>query len=108
MKRLLLAASLLALPFAAPSAPAQRIELKVTKDGFVPAEIRVKKGQPVELVVTRTTERTCATQIVIKDAGIARELPLDEPVTVALTPAKTGKLRYACAMDMVAGVLVIE
>ena len=109
MRHLLLAVSLLALPLAAPAAPkAQRVELKVTGEGFVPAEVKIKKGQPVELVVTRTTEKTCATQIVIKDAGISKDLPLDKPVTVAFTPEKSGKLRYACAMDMIAGVLVVE
>lgn len=108
MRHLLLAAALLALPFAAPAVPPQRIELKVTGEGFVPAEVKVKKGQPVEMVVTRTTDRTCAKQIVIKDAGISRDLPLDKAVTVSFTPAKAGKVRYACSMDMIAGVLVVE
>ena len=108
MRHLLLAASLLALPFSAPAAQPQRVELKVTGDGFVPAEVRVKKGQPLVLIVTRTTDRTCAKQIVIKDAGISQDLPLDKTVTVSFTPAKTGKLRYACGMDMIAGVLLVE
>ena len=41
MRHLLLAVSLLALPLAAPAAPkAQRVELKVTGEGFVPAEVK--------------------------------------------------------------------
>jgi len=108
VRHLLLAASLLALPFAAPAAKSQRVDMKVTSEGFVPAEVKVKKGHPVELVVTRTTDRTCAKQIVIKDAGISQDLPLDRAVTVAFTPGKSGKLRYACSMDMIAGVLLVE
>ncbi len=86
----------------------QPIEITVTSDGFVPANIKVKQGRPVKLVVTRKTERTCATEIVIKDQGINQKLPLNQPVVVAFTPKKAGQLRYACGMDMISGVIVVE
>jgi plastocyanin domain-containing protein len=111
----------LAAPFAAlaqhdhpaPATPqagkaGQTIEIQVTGEGFVPANIKVKKGQPVRLVVTRKTDRTCATEIVIRDQGINRKLPLNQPVTVEFTPVKSGQLRYACGMDMISGVIVVE
>jgi plastocyanin domain-containing protein len=84
------------------------IELRVTKDGFVPAEIRVQKGERVRLAVTRQVERTCATELVVKDYGINAPLPLGKTVYVELTPKKTGAIRYACGMDMVSGVLLVE
>ena len=60
-------------------------------------------------MVTRKTDKTCAHDIVIPDLGVKKPLPLNEPVTVALTPQKTGELRYGCAMDqMVSGVLLVE
>ncbi|MCM2334926.1 MAG: cupredoxin domain-containing protein [Anaeromyxobacteraceae bacterium] len=86
----------------------QAIDIAVTSDGFAPASIKVKQGQPVKLVVTRKTDRTCATEIVIKDAGISQKLPLNQPVTVEFTPKKSGQLRYACGMDMISGVIVVE
>ena len=96
-------------PAAAKAAkPARTIQMQVTQDGFVPDEVKVKKGEPVQLVITRKTDKTCATEIVIKDYGINAKLPLDQPVTVALTPKKEGKVRYACGMDMISGVLVVE
>lgn len=87
---------------------AQLVSLEVTGEGFVPARAAVKAGAPVKLVVTRKTERTCATEIVIRDYGIVKPLPLGQPVEVALTPRSPGPIRYACAMDMIAGVLVAE
>ncbi len=84
------------------------IEMAVTSDGFVPAEVKVKKGEKVRLVVTRKVEKTCATEIVVKDYGISQPLPLNKAVTVELTPTKTGTVRYACGMDMIAGALVVE
>ena len=99
-----------ATPLVAQAAPpaVQAIELQVTGEGFVPSQVKVKKGQKVRLVVTRKTERTCATEIVIKDQGINQKLPLDKPVTVEFTPLKSGQLRYACGMDMISGVIVVE
>ena len=86
----------------------QVVTMEVTTQGFVPAQVKVKVGQPVKLVVTRKTDVTCAKDIVIKDYGINKPLPLNQPVEITFTPIKAGKLRYACAMDMIAGVIIVE
>jgi len=85
-----------------------RIEIAVTQDGFTPAEATIKVGEPVTLVVTRKVDTTCATEIVIKDYGINKPLPKDQAVEVTFTPTKPGKIRYACAMDMIAGELTAQ
>ncbi len=87
---------------------AKTVEIAVTSDGFTPSDVKVKAGETVKLVVTRKTDRTCAKQIVIRDFGVQKDLPLDRAVTVEITPTKAGKVRYACAMDMVAGTLTVE
>ena len=86
----------------------QRIVITVTKNGFEPASVHLKAGQPVRLVVTRAVERTCATDIVLSEFGIKKPLPLNKPVDVRFTPRKPGAIRYACAMDMIAGSLIVE
>ncbi len=93
---------------AAPSSGPRVIPMAVTANGFEPAKLKVKAGQPLKLVVTRQTDRTCAKQIVIADYGINQPLPLNQPVEVAFTPSKSGEVRYACGMDMISGVLVVE
>ena len=84
------------------------IEISVTKEGFVPAEVKAKAGETVKLAVTRKTEKTCATEIVMKDFGVNQPLPLDKTVVVTVKPEKAGSYRYACGMDMIAGALVVE
>jgi plastocyanin domain-containing protein len=86
----------------------QTVRLTVTSNGFEPATVHLKAGRPVRLVVTRTVERTCVTDIVVSDFGIKKSLPLNQPVEVRFTPRKAGTIRYACAMDMVAGNLIVE
>jgi plastocyanin domain-containing protein len=86
----------------------QVVSIDVTAKGFVPAKIEVKAGHPVKLVVTRKTDQTCAKDIVIKDFNISKPLPLNHAVAVTFTPTKSGQIRYACAMNMAAGVIVVD
>ena len=102
-------------PMPVPAPPARpvstRVEIAVTPRGFEPARIVIKRGQPMVLAFTRKTDATCAKSVVIDmgdGAKVTKDLPLDQPVEVAATFAKAGELRYACAMDMVHGVLVVQ
>ncbi|HYM97269.1 MAG TPA: cupredoxin domain-containing protein [Candidatus Sulfotelmatobacter sp.] len=87
---------------------AQSVSLSVTDQGFTPDHVKVKKGEPVDLVITRKTDKTCATAINIPDFSIKRELPLNEAVTVSFTPKKNGEIKYSCGMGMLGGVLTVE
>jgi plastocyanin domain-containing protein len=84
------------------------VEVTVTSKGFEPADVKVKAGHPVRLVVTRKTDKTCAKEIILDDLGINQPLPLDTPVTVEFTPSESGTLRYACAMDHISGLVTIQ
>lgn len=104
-----LAALVLALAPAAQANAPRTIELTVTKKGFEPGRVKVKKGETVTLEITRKVARTCATEIVVPGYGIDVDLPLNERVSVTFTPRKTGELTYGCAMDqMLGGVLLVE
>lgn len=109
---------LMSLFAAGPSFAADKVEkvqLTVTEEGFQPAAVKVKKGQPVALEVTRKTDQTCAHHIVIDKEdvkggeAIRKELPLNKTVAVTFTPAKSGDLKYGCGMNkMVGGVLSVQ
>ncbi len=86
----------------------ERVTVEVTQEGFVPKEIPAKAGKPITLVVTRRTDLTCAKQIVFADLGVEKDLPMNEAVEVTVTPTKSGEIRFACGMDMIAGKLVVQ
>ena len=93
----------------AKKASPRQVEIKVTDKGYEPTPITVKKGEPLRLRITRTTEETCAKDIILPDYGIEKELPMNKPVDVEFTPTKGGKLKYGCSMGMmIAGVLIVE
>lgn len=93
-----------------PKAPqARTVELTVTEKGYEPSPLKVKKGEPLKLVVTRKTENTCATELILPQYKIEEALPLNKPVEIRFTPEQSGQLKYGCAMGMmIAGVLVVE
>ena len=86
----------------------QVIEIKSTAQGFEPNKIDVSSEAPVILKVTRTSDLTCGTEIVIKDKQINQKLPLNETVTINLGVLKKGKVKFACAMNMIKGTLNVK
>lgn len=86
----------------------QDVNLQVTENGFEPSEVKIKPGTHVVLHITRKTNVTCATNVVIKEKNIKKELPLNQQVDIDLGKLKKGDLRYACGMDMITGHLIVE
>ena len=94
---------------AAPAKAPRTVALKVTENGYEPSPLTLKKGEPVKLVITRTTDETCATELTMKDPALNVELPLNKPVELTFTPTKSGQLKYGCAMgQMISGVFLVE
>jgi plastocyanin domain-containing protein len=100
---------------AKPAVPEKRengvrvVDLAVTEQGYEPSPVTLKQGEPVKLVVTRKTDHTCATELVMDEYKIDAKLPLNTPVEIAFTPSKSGKLVYGCAMGkMVAGTFLVD
>lgn len=89
-------------------AQAGEIHIAVTDRGFEPAEAKLRSGQPTTLVFTRKTDQTCATEVVIADVGVRRELPMGQPVRIEVPAGRTGTLSYACGMDMLKGQVTIR
>lgn len=103
-----LVAAVLALACRSAPRDGEPVHITVTKNGYEPFEVRATAGKPLTLVVTRTTDETCATEIVIPEANVSQDLPLGKPVTITFTPQKSGKLRYSCAMKMFQGVIDVR
>ena len=92
----------------ADAAREQRVRITVTDRGFEPATVTVPSGRPVTLLVTRRTERTCATAFVLKARGIDAKLPLGRTVSIRLSPERPGELTYSCPMGMIHGKIVVR
>lgn len=105
-----LLAGALALGGCKDRAPAagEPVRITVTKNGYEPWRVEARRGVPLTLVVTRTTDETCATEVVLPEYGIDQKLPLHQPVTITFTPLRSGTLRYSCAMKMFQGEIEVR
>ena len=109
----LIAVILSAPPFAAPLTAktrprVQKFTVKITERGFEPVSLRLRRGVQARITFLRTTEQTCAKEVVLHDFGIRRDLPLNQPVVVTLTPKTKGEFSYTCGMNMMRGKLIVQ
>ena len=86
--------------------PALRLEVAVEAHGYYPSELHAKAGARVQLVVTRTADKSCGTVFKIPSLGIERSLPLNERVAIELTMPSSGSVRFTCGMDMFEGTII--
>lgn len=94
---------------AKPAAPT-RFDIAVTSAGFEPKNVTVPRGKPVVLRFERRIERTCGTEVVMVVDGqkIVKDLPLNQPVELAITFGTAGTVKYSCSMDMIRGTITVQ
>ena len=87
---------------------AQPLKITVSKNGFEPKSIGVRKGQAVKLAFIRTDEENCGEEIVFPKQNIKKKLPLNETVPVEFTPTESGEIGFTCGMDMLRGKIIVQ
>lgn len=94
-------------------APTSPGELRVIADehGFSPSSLPLAKGPAgmrTNVTFLRTTDKTCATEVVFPELQIRKELPLDKPVVVGVPVDFARTLTFQCGMGMYKGALVVN
>lgn len=91
----------------APSPTLQTARVTITAKGFEPDHLTLKAGAPARITFVRTTDQTCATDVVFPSLNIKRALPLNQPVDVEFVPQR-GDVAFACGMDMLKGAVTVQ
>jgi cobalt-zinc-cadmium efflux system membrane fusion protein len=86
----------------------QTARILVNDQGYEPASVSLRANVPARLTFLRTSDKTCGTEVTIPSLAIARKLPLNLPVDVTFTPAKTGNVDFVCGMNMLRGTIVVK
>lgn len=81
------------------------ISVQVNAEGYTPSKIPGKPNEKLLLVFTRTVDASCVSQLKTPNGDMV-DLPLNQPVKVAVTVPATGEVGFACGMDMFHGAVV--
>src|SRR5260221_3166910 len=88
-------------------------ERRVVADeqGFTPPSLALAKGAPgstTAVTFVRTTDKTCATEVVFPDLGLKKDLPLNQPVAIDVPADSARTLTFQCGMGMFKGSLLVK
>ena len=91
------------------SAPGVRaVPIKVDDKGFTPSSVEVKKAEKVQLVFTRTSDDTCAKEVVFPEINLKKSLPLNTAVAIDVPTDTARTLTFQCGMSMFKSKVVIN
>src|ERR1019366_4854140 len=76
--------------------------------GGVPGALRGAAGALATVSFVRTTDQTCATEVVFPDLDLKKSLPLNTPVTVDVPSDAPRTLSFQCGMGMYKGAVVVR
>ena len=86
----------------------QTAKIEINTKGYRPASLRLRRGIRARVTFLRTTDTTCAKEIVLPDFNIRRTLPLNQPVVVTFTPTNRSAFTFVCGMNMMKGQLIVQ
>ncbi len=76
--------------------------------GFQPRTVTFRAGVPARLVVTRTVEDGCSSQITLPAYDVeATDLPMNTPVAIEFTPDEDREAEFVCGMGMQRGTIAV-
>ncbi len=76
--------------------------------GYKPEVITVKKGRPVTLNFLRKDPSSCLEEVVLPDFKKKKFLPVDQKVSITITPQEVGEFTYSCGMNMYHGKIIVK
>lgn len=76
--------------------------------GYNPEVISIPFGKTTKLNFIRKDTNSCLEEVVLGDFKIRKFLPLNQKVTIELTPKKKGEFGYSCGMNMFHGKIVVR
>jgi len=91
-----------------PVGVAMSVNVEANEKGFTPSSFELKKGAPATLIFRRTSDATCATQVVFPELKITKDLPLNVPVPIEVPTGDARTLVFQCGMGMFKGKAIIH
>ncbi len=79
----------------------------VVEGGYTPNTISIPQGKTTKINFIRKDPSGCLEEVVLSDFKIKKYLPLDQKVTIDVTPKEKGEYIFACGMNMFKGKIIV-
>ena len=76
--------------------------------GYSPSTISVPKEKTTHINFFRKDPSGCLEEVILGDFKIRKYLPLNQKVSIAITPKKVGIYDFACGMNMFHGKIIVK
>ncbi len=80
----------------------------IVEGGYTPEVISIPKGKMTKVNFIRKDPSSCLEEVALGDFKVRKYLPLNQKVTVELTPQQTGEFTYTCGMNMHHGKIIVK
>ena len=80
----------------------------VVDGGYSPEIISIPQGKTTTLNFTRKDPTVCLDEVVLGDFKVKKYLPLNQTVSIDITPDKKGEFTYTCSMNMYHGKIIVK
>ena len=79
----------------------------IVEGGYTPETISIPRGKTTKLNFLRKDSNSCLEEVVLGDFKVRKTLPLNQKVTIELTPKVSGEFKYSCGMGMYHGKIIV-
>lgn len=79
----------------------------IVEGGYTPNTISIPQGKTTKINFTRKDPSGCLEEVVLGDFKIKKYLPLNQKVTIEVTPKEKGEFVFACGMNMFKGKIIV-
>lgn len=91
----------------------QEVEVKgeidiTVEGGYKPEVISIPRGKPMRINFLRRDPSSCLEEVVLSDFKIRKYLPLNQKVSIEITPQKSGEFVFSCGMNMFHGKVIVK
>ena len=80
----------------------------IVDGGYLPEVISIPKDKTTKLNFIRKDPNGCLEEVVLGDFKVRKYLPLNQKVTIELTPRQRGEFTYSCGMGMFHGKIIVK
>lgn len=83
------------------------IDIKVS-GGYSPEVISIPRGKLTKINFLRTDPTECLSEVILGDFKIRKQLPLNQKISIEITPQKAGEFKFTCGMNMYHGKIIVK